>query len=97
MDLSKLAEYGSVGVSIALILLLSYKILIDNQKDARRVEYEKEKDTLYNKTINNHLEHLDITLNKMNREQQRSNDNQIHVAGALDRNTRVIEKIIDKI
>ncbi len=55
------------------------------------------KDRMYNKTMNNHLSHLNETLGRLDGTMQASVTNQENVKNVIDRNSRVIEKNMNMI
>jgi len=51
------------------------------------------KDKAYNKTLNNHLSHVDKSLNELAKQQEIANSYHTDIVSALDRNTRMFGQI----
>ena len=56
------------------------------------IGYSAWKDRMYNRTMNNHLQHLTDTLNKVNTSIEVSNNNHDHLMRTLDRNAKMAGK-----
>ena len=59
------------------------------------IMYSAWKDQLYNKTLNNHLQHIDISLNRLSQALEKQNGNHESFIGVLDKNTRVVGRAQD--
>ncbi|KKN71731.1 hypothetical protein LCGC14_0417970 [marine sediment metagenome] len=54
------------------------------------------KDKLTNTTLNNHLSHIDETMQGISIQMERANNNQTHLVSVLDQNTKVINAVLSK-
>lgn len=87
------AQYGSTGIAILLIVLMW--LHTKNASKERIAEKEiifKERE-MFNTTLNNHLQHLNDTLQGMTKQLEHSNANHTQMITTIERNTSVLNRL----